>query len=268
MNELNFRMNIKCINQFLGIVIAILFTSCGGQKNSNIHKSEFFNLSTEKNLNGPFSESFEVINAKLKIGEEPFESKLLVEVKRTSAKLPIDTSKVQVCGIGLGKDNEWCFIASILDENKVPIDTTLGRYSYEPFKNALSLKNNETIWLNFNIPPELMEHPSKAQKVEVTSIIQKTNSFDRDSSDTIVGGKKWDKLLNEYEEYSEAYIRFYKKALQGDRAARSRYPVMKGKANTIKMDLEKALVDNRLSIDQIKKMSRIKSKTIAAESAL
>ena len=87
----------------------------------------------------------------MKISEQSFGTKLLVEIKRTSADLPLDPNDALVCGVGAGKSFEWCISADILGESNMPVETNLDKYSYDPFEKSLSLKSGETIWLEFSL---------------------------------------------------------------------------------------------------------------------
>jgi hypothetical protein len=51
---------------------------------------------------------------------------------------------------------------------------------------------------------------------------------------------KWNKRVDDYENYIKEYIKHYKKALQGNSISLSKYPYMKAKWELIGMKLDKA----------------------------
>jgi hypothetical protein len=259
-------MNIRSINTIFLIALAILINSCGGSSSTDKKKSGDYNLEVEKTLSGPFSESFEVTKAVLKISDETFGTKLLVEIKRTSFKLPLNPEEAQVCGNGAGKTYEWCITADICGENNLPIETNLDKYGYDPFEKALSLKEGETIWLEFSLSynSELEKDPTKAKKVKLTSSIEKSdlsNSTSNDSSDNdeySSGSEDWDAILKSYESYIDQYIKLMKKAKNGDASAINEYASMMEKANDFESKLQNAGED--LSTTQLAKFVKLQTK--------
>lgn len=269
-------MNIKNIILPVIAVTAILLNSCGGNsEKKNETKAGDYNLEVEKSISGPFSESFEVTNAVLKISDETFGSKLLVEVKRTSSSLPVDANDADVCGSSSGKSSEWCISADVLGENNLPISTNLDKYGYDSFEKALTLKENETIWLEFSTGygDELKNEPSKAKKVKLTSSAQKqggssvSSSNDYDTDNDVFassGSENWDKMLDDYEAYVDKYLDFLKKSQKGDMSALQEYPALMEKAENLEKSMKKAQDDNKLSASQIKRMTKIQTKMINA----
>lgn len=259
--------NLKKITKlfFATLSTTILITSCGGDsENSNANGD--YTLEVEKILNGPFSESFEVTKAVLKIGDEmSFDTKLLVEVKRTSSELPFDANDAQVCGVGAGKKNEWCISADILGENKMPLETNLEIYGYDPFEKMLSLKSGETIWLEFSLgyDTKLAKDPSKAKKVKLSSSVTEndmssSSSSEEDYSSSDGGSENWDEVLTSYENYIDQYIKLMKKAKNGDASAMTEYAEMMEKATDLSEKMENA--GDELSTEQMAKFVKLQSK--------
>ena len=56
----------------------------------------------------------------------------------------------------------------------------------------------------------------------------------------IVAGDDWDKVLNEYENYVDQYIKTYKKAMKGDMSALSEYVKLAEKAQELSEKIDKA----------------------------
>lgn len=257
------------------LVLVAIFAVLVSCKKEQKTEAEDINLEVEKVISGPFSESFEVVNAVLKLSNEPFGTKLLVEVKRTSAPLPIDIDDADLCGSSSGKSQEWCMSADILGENNVPIDTNLDIYGHEPFEKALSLKENETIWLEFSLgyDDNMREKFSNSKKVKIVSSAQSKNGSDLgnvevDSDFSTSGSSDWDKMLDDYEAYVDKYLEFLKKANKGDISAMQEYPALLEKATELQNSMQKAQDDNQLSPEQIRRMGEIQVKMLNAASEM
>ncbi|WMC06280.1 DUF6591 domain-containing protein [Elizabethkingia anophelis] len=78
----------------------------------------------------------------------------------------------------------------------------------------------------------------------------------------ISSNNDFDKLLDEYEEYVDQYIVFYKKAMQGDKTALIEYPKLLQKAEDLQASIEEAEENNNLTIKQAKRMNDITFKMI------
>lgn len=71
---------------------------------------------------------------------------------------------------------------------------------------------------------------------------------------------KWNKRVDDYENYIKEYIKHYKKALQGNSISLSKYPYMRAKWEVIGMKLDKAKKKELLTNKQIKKVLQIQMK--------
>ncbi len=265
-------MNVRSISAIATMGIAILLNACGGNKNDAINVGDY-NLSVNEKLNGPLSESYKVNKSILKISDQSFGTKLLVEVERTGSDLPFDANDVQVCGVGSGKTYEWCISADVLGENDLPVETNLDKYGYDPFEKMLSLKESETIWLEFSLSynSELESSPEKAQKVKLTSSLEEddntvySTSSESSSNKTNVAlnnNEDWDEMLNDYEDYVDEYIKVYKKAIKGDNSAMMEYPELLEKATELQGSMEQAKGD--MSSTQVSRMMKIQTKLARA----
>ncbi|MGV3705348.1 MAG: DUF6591 domain-containing protein [Arcticibacter sp.] len=74
--------------------------------------------------------------------------------------------------------------------------------------------------------------------------------------------EEWDQMLDEYEEYVDSYISFYKKAMKGDMSALASYPEMLEKAESLQKSIGNAHSSDQLSIRQITRMSEIQTKML------
>ena len=67
-------------------------------------------------------------------------------------------------------------------------------------------------------------------------------------------------MLDDYEEYVDEYIKFYKKAMKGDNSAMADYPAMMEKATALQTSMANAQSNNELSTTQIQRMMKIQMK--------
>lgn len=70
---------------------------------------------------------------------------------------------------------------------------------------------------------------------------------------------KWEKHLDDYTNYTQEYIRHYKKALLGDTISSSIYPYLKVRSEALYEQLSNAREKSLLTEKQIKKMSEIQT---------
>jgi hypothetical protein len=78
------------------------------------------------------------------------------------------------------------------------------------------------------------------------------------------GSENWDQMLNDYEQYVDEYIKFYKLAMKGDASALSEYPEMMEKATNLSESMQKAQNDNQLSVKQLNRMAKIQTRMLQA----
>ena len=71
---------------------------------------------------------------------------------------------------------------------------------------------------------------------------------------------KWDKCLDDYENYTVEYIKQYKKSLKGNHKSLSKYPYMKAKSETFCDQLNNAQNKTLLTEMQVKRISKIQRK--------
>ena len=74
--------------------------------------------------------------------------------------------------------------------------------------------------------------------------------------------KRWNNLLDDYENYAKEYLLHYKKSLKGNSASASIYPYMKAKTEALAKKIYKAFGKSHLTEKQIKRMKKIHSKII------
>jgi hypothetical protein len=97
-----------------------------------------------------------------------------------------------------------------------------------------------------------------AQITKLKSIEKLKNDF---SNDTAKKSKdNWDKLLYDYESYVDSYIAFYKKAMNGDLKAKSEYPKLLKKAQSLSEMLSEANNNNEMNAKQVARYFKITAK--------
>lgn len=75
---------------------------------------------------------------------------------------------------------------------------------------------------------------------------------------------KWNKCLDDYENYLKEYINHYKKSLKGNLVSLSKYPYMKAKSETLFEQLNNAQKKSLLTEKQMKRISKIQTKMLYA----
>ena len=99
-----------------------------------------------------------------------------------------------------------------------------------------------------------------------SSTIAESPSENASTVVTSGGSENWDKLLKDYEAYTDKYIKLLKKASAGDMSAMTEYVEMLEKAQNLQESLENA--DDDMSAAQLQKFNEIQMKLINAASGL
>ena len=115
----------------------------------------------------------------------------------------------------------------------------------------------------------------KLKKFSITSLLtdegvsssSSKDSDDNSSSDKTIssgGSEDWDKVLDSYEDYVDQYIKFLKKAAEGDASAIAEYPGLMQKSKEMSDQLAEAQGNNSLSSKQVGRMAKIQTKMMQA----
>ena len=75
-------------------------------------------------------------------------------------------------------------------------------------------------------------------------------------------GNKWDKRLDDYENYLKEYIKHYKKSLKANLNSLALYPYMQAKSEILFEQLHVAQNKGLLTENQIKRIHKIQIKTL------
>ena len=73
---------------------------------------------------------------------------------------------------------------------------------------------------------------------------------------------KWNKRLQDYDNYVKEYLKNYKKSLHGNAISLSKYPYMKTKSEALNKKLNKAMDKKLLTKNQIKRILKIQLKIV------
>lgn len=75
---------------------------------------------------------------------------------------------------------------------------------------------------------------------------------------------KWDKKLNDYNNYVKEYLIHYKKSLKGNSVSLSKYPYLKVKSESLSKKLNKGIEKELLTKKQVSKVFKIQKKIVNA----
>ncbi|MDI5887115.1 hypothetical protein [Flavobacterium yafengii] len=75
---------------------------------------------------------------------------------------------------------------------------------------------------------------------------------------------KWDKKLNDYDNYVKEYLLHYKKSLKGNTVSLSKYPYLKVKSESLNKKLNKGIMKKLLTKKQLIKVFNIRKKIVSA----
>ena len=75
---------------------------------------------------------------------------------------------------------------------------------------------------------------------------------------------KWDKRLNDYNNYVKEYLIHYKKSLKGNSVSLSKYPYLKVKSESLSKKLNRGIEKELLSKKQLTKVYKIREKIVNA----
>lgn len=265
----------------LALTTAILTTSCGGGGNNN---DDNYDKSVElkpheTKIKGYLSDVFEVVDGSYKFdykgSKYTGEGKIQVKVK--------SIGKGDLNDYGLQDGNGGPLYLTICDKNGAPLtdfSDIKSEYKGDDLLKDMMTKIGEENWIPFQaytyqgkrLPDEAATFiitSKKTEKSESSSSTSSSSSNDDDEDDedepsTSSGSKNWDKVLDDYEAYVDKYLKFLKKANEGDMSAMSEYPGLMQKAQDLEKSLGKAQKDNSLSAKQITRMTKIQTKMLNA----
>lgn len=264
------------INSVYLAIIIITICSLSSCSNKNNQQEVMVNPKTIE-ISGDFSLYYEIVQSSYKIikpeNSDVFQLKL--QVKRTNNPFGLDYDPVD-----LGKRGFIDIFCDLYDETNVPTviaDAWGGRLmmNQSGASNMMDLKLGETGWIEFDFgfnfkAEQILKAKTFALRTEVDqSYINQTNSETSSSSSTdsesvSSGSQDWDKLLSDYESYTDQYIALLKKANDGDMSAMTEYIEMLAKAQEFQESLMGA--NSAMSASQLQKFTNIQQKLLNAVS--
>jgi len=270
------------IKRQLSIIAIVLLnltilSSCGGGGNSN---DEGYDKSVELKPNtteikGYLGEAFQVVDGSYKFdytgSKYTGEGKIQVKIK--------SIGQGDVNDYGLQDGNSGPFYLTVCDASGKPLSDfsdVSSEYKGDDLLKDMLTKEGEENWIPFQIntyqgkklPDEAATFFVTSKKIEEReSSSSSTSSSSSSSNETTAsssGSEDWDKMLDDYEDYVDEYIKFYKKAMNGDQSAMSEYPTLMEKATKLQTSMEKAQSNNELTASQITRMTKIQTKMMNA----
>ena len=105
-------------------------------------------------------------------------------------------------------------------------------------------------------PAKIKEDKENAEFEKEMKEMDKKSFSDSISSDSS-NINDYDKLLDDYEDYMNEYLTLYRKSLNGDASAMSKYPELMQKAENLQKSLEEADKNGQLNDKQMKRLNNL-----------
>ena len=200
------------------------------------------------------------------IDNQVWEVKL--NVLRTDKPLPYDPAELHSNYSSLGM--------TIFNKAGQPISglNTAKCSGHQLIQAILSLKSGEDGWVTFDIykgekfDEGVIDDWSSFEvnsEIKFDQDVQKTSTtFDDDNSDydnksnASMSDDNFNQMMDDYEDYIDEYIKFYKKAMNGDLTALSNYPKMLEKAEA--MDKSMSAAQGDMTAKQVARFLKIQLK--------
>ena len=269
-------MKIKAMKSKILLVFAIATTlfmfSCSKEKKEGNEQLSVKPKSTQ--IKGDLGDYFEVVEKdyKIPLEENSFNQIITVEVKRKDVDFPFDVNKINPFGTNGGEEYHVGFGIELLGDNgPITVKNATeggmgGPYSSEDVSSLFKLKKGESGYIRWTIDKadgiKSFQLTSALQKEDSSNLNSNDSSIDNGQNVSSVGSSDYDKMLDDYEEYVNQYIIFYKKAQTGDQSALTEYPAMMEKAANLQESMEKAQNENELNSTQVARMMRIQAKMV------
>ena len=244
------------------VVAAIFLTSC------NSAKKEFELTADNPSIKGGLKDYIEVApgSYKLTLDEDKHEFRSGNECKtynltvKLRSKQKTDKSFQEIANPIMNP-----LSLTILDDKGTPPSFAGAQYMGSMDNLRKLLKDGEENFFQFSIcgSPEEIKNVNLVKfylNTNATEFADNTSSTSSASDEpvTATGSQDWDKILKDYEEYTDKYIELMKKVKKNDMSAMNDYQEMYDKAEKFGNDLEKG--QGNLSSAQLSKMMKIQTK--------
>lgn len=262
----------------LYLSIVTLFLSCGKKSNDD----GFIELTLKPEtteVSGDMEGCFKVVDREYKSVKGGLSDGLIsIELQRTDLDLPFTIKKgkkpssygtfgIDVylhVGFGiefLDKDG------NILDKVDAESVGFGGCYSSEDPIDIVMLNEGKKASIRFSVNEEIKDAVSfriTSAYEEVDSSDLETSSDNEDNEDSYSNSSDWDKVLDDYEEFTDSYIKLLKKVSNGDMSSYTEMNSYMSKAESISDKLENA--QGNLTAKQLARFEKIQAKLLRAAS--
>lgn len=239
---------------------AMLITSCGGEV-----KKEF-DVNPD-GLTGGMSEYIEIAPGPYKVTVTDYPQSLSLTITLKSKQVT-DKTFMQVYNPAMTPLD-----LRISGESGTTLSNE-GRMAYMGGSDALEALLNRGESGSFTFTRSISDEDLKDLDISKFTIVTKATEYPEEETATSGGSEssasssyssvEIDEMLDSYDDYTDKYIKFYKKAMNGDAAAMSEYPALMEKAEDFANKLEAAEGD--LTGEQLARMMEIQQKMMSAMS--
>ena len=268
---------MKTFSIYLTIIVLTIFSLSSCSKKNKRQEVAVTPKTIE--ITGAFSPYYEIVQSSYKLikPEDQTSFQLKLQVKRTDKPFSLNYDAVD-----MGKRGFISIFCDLYDETNVPAiiaDAWGGRLMMNDAgaSNIMDLKLGETGWIEIDFgynftAEEILKAKTFAIRTEVDqNSIDQMNSETSSTQSTVSesetsDSQDWDKVLADYEAYTDQYINLIKKAKDGDASAMTEYVEMLEKAQGFQESLLNA--NNMMSTDQLQKFTRIQQKLLNAASSI
>lgn len=271
------------VKLFLMILVPLVLTSCGSSNKKTETEAEE-NKTVElkpyqKKIQGYLSDVFEIVDGTYKIETKRsilLEGKIQVKIKSIGTGNPQD--------YGFRDDSRGPLYLTICDKDGQPIANLTeipSGYESDALLKDMTSKEGEENWILFKenldaaIPAEAATFIIASKQIEEikrdASLKDETSDSDTESDELSSSSstEDWDKLMDDYEEYVDQFIKMMEKANKEDNMdALMEYPDLIEKAKDLEKSLKKAKNANSLSSKQAKRLMQIEMKMVKAASKM
>lgn len=272
---------MKKLNFVLATACCLILVSCGKNKDVTLTPE-----STK--IRGDLKEYFTVVEKPyiIKYDEKGWNKYMVsIELQRTDVPFAFDTDGIEPVGnSGVSVRGNFGIGIDINDANgdiviswSPTADGLSGVYSNDDLKNLFTLESGETGRVRWSTN-EFEDYKDKNFTFKVSSslkIDKKTSSkyssagSQEDDDDTYANSnssKKWDAVLDSYEQYIDKYIKVLKKVNAGDMNAYSEMADLMEKCEELSEQIDDA--EDEMSVAQMARFQKIAAKMATAASQI
>lgn len=235
---------------FIAIGLASVVSSCGGG-----NKSESVKLTPEKlSVDGDLEDYLEIVDGEYTLSQEfglKFSTK--VEILNYMTEEELEGMKIQIH-------------ANILDESGMPIPS-IGEMilssNTDEIRKALEKGSGEVI-LSFSVLASSLEGANKFTLS--TSLVESkkgsSSNYSNDEDESEVNSSDIDRMLDDYEKYTDQAVKLFKKMNGGDPNAIEEYAEYTEKTQKLMESIDKINKSDNMSPSQASRFVKIQTKML------